>query len=484
MEAQFVAINLVAIFAPTTFHMTRYYLTFLFSLLLAFHTVSAPSESSSREDLKNDRITEKPVRSPLLIKDISGNSHQDTQNKKDSEFTDHIYDPDIRTVLIFKKGFQLNPPVISLENQDQLEVRFDDHYPQTRTYAYSIEHCTHDWKSSDLIESEYIDGFFSHYVNDYTNSFNTMHRYTHHSFSFPNRDLRITRSGNYILKVFPEGEPDKITFTRRFMVQESLVHVSAQVVAPRNVAMRHEGHEIQFSIQHGEFAINNPYRDLHVKLIQNRRWENAITELKPVFVKNNELVYDYDAPATFLAGNEYRPLDLKSFTYQMEYIRRSERTPLGQKIVLQPDDKRVFMQYRTLDDINGQFLIKNDDGYNDHTESDYATVYFSLMMDQPLIGSDIYIYGGFNSFACGPENQLTYNADLNAYQGELLLKQGFYNYQYAVVEHHRKDEPDITILEGSFQETENEYTILVYYRDFSNNYDQLIGVSHVYANRR
>lgn len=404
-------------------------------------------------------------------------------SQPDEIYQDQTFDHYIKTILFHPAGGPLNAPIINLETEEALVVRFDDHHPHVRSFAYSIEHCTHDWKSSDLIESEYIDGFFSHYVNDYSHSFNTFHQYVHHRFSFPNRDLRLTRSGNYVLRVFPEDDPDQVIFTRRFMVAENKVHVQAKVIAPRTVSMRQEGQEIQFTIHHGEFDINNPYRDLNVKLLQNQQWSTAITDLKPVFIKRNELVYDYDAPATFMAGNEYRPLDLKSFRYAMEYIRRSERTPEGHKIVLQPDQKRVFKQYLNNPDINGNLLIKNDDGYNDHTESDYATVYFSLVMDQPLIGSDLYIYGGFNNFQCNEENKMAYNANLGMYQGQLLLKQGFYNYQYAVVEHHNPNKPDITILEGSFRDTENNYTILVYYRDFSNNYDQLVGMSVVFSNR-
>lgn len=393
------------------------------------------------------------------------------------------YDPDIHTVLVHKAGFQLNPPIINLNANEQIEVRFDDLHPYPRSFAYTVEHCTHDWKPSDMVESEYIDGFYTNYITDYSSSFNTQHLYTHHRFVLPNRDMRLKRSGNYLLKVYAGDNPDKVIFTHRIMVAESLVNVKAKVVPPRNVALRHEGQEIQFSVLNGPLEIANPYSDLHVKLYQNQRWNDGIVDLKPVFVKSNELVYDYDAPATFMGGKEYRPLDLKSFRYAMEYIRTSQRTPEGHKIVLMPDEKRVFKQYRSIDDINGQFLIKNDDGYADHTESDYAQVFFSLIMDSPLLGMDIYIYGGFNNFRCTEENKMTYNAKLGVYQGNLLLKQGFYNYMYATQDR-GSEKADITLLEGSSQQTENEYAILVYYRDFSNNYDQLVGTSYVYANKR
>lgn len=440
---------------------------------------------SAQEDKDSPRFIDESTedKDSKTRDDKRKNTAPDPVDEPPFVYDDRTYDPDIRTVLVYKSGLQLNPPVISLGSQEVIEVRFDDHHPYTRSFAYTIEHCTHDWKSSDLIESEYIDGFYENFINDYTPAFNTIFKYTHHRFQFPNRDLRLRRSGNYLLKVYADDDSDNVIFTRKIMVYENQVQVNAKAVAPRNVALRHEGHEIQFSILHGAFEINNPYRDLHVKLVQNQQWNTAITDLKPVYVKSNELVYDYDEPATFMAGNEYRFLDLKSFRYSMENIRLSERTPEGHKVVLQPDLKRVFRQYETIQDINGQFLIKNDDGFKDHTESDYARVYFSLKMETPLMGSDIYVYGGFNGFQCVEENKMEYNADLSLYQCNLLLKQGFYNYQYAVVEAHNK-KPDTTILEGSFFETENEYAVLVYYRDFSNNYDQLIGVSYVYANKR
>lgn len=462
------------------FLFTPFILTLLFLVNLLAH---GQEDTQSPHFLGNPEKTDEDRKAGNSKKQEQLVSSPEKQSNPPYVYADRTYDPEIRTVLIYKSGFQLAPPIISLGSGEQIEVRFDDFHPYTRNFAYSVEHCTHNWEPSNMVESEYIDGFFNNFINDYTNAFNTYYRYTHHHFTLPNRDIRLTKSGNYLLKVYPEGQPDKVIFTRRFMVYENLVGIEARAVAPRNVALRHEGHEIQFTINHGAFDINNPYRDLHVKLLQNQQWQNAITDLKPVYVKRSQLVYDYDAPATFLAGNEYRPLDLKSFRYSMEYIRTSQRTPEGHKVVLQPDQKRVFIRYSRIDDINGEFLIKNDDGFADHTESDYTEVFFSLRMDTPLLGSKIYIYGAFNGFQCTPENEMTYNPDLNLYQGKLLLKQGFYNYQYAVVEDH-SGVPDVTILEGSFQDTENEYSILVYYRDFSAIYDQLIGVSYVYANKR
>ncbi|TVR37366.1 MAG: DUF5103 domain-containing protein [Cryomorphaceae bacterium] len=455
-------------------------------LLFSVPDITAQTEVNQPEFIEDeDRPkTKKELREERrLQREAEEKARREEAKKNQLPFEDRVYDEHIKTILVHKAGLQLNPPVIQMGGVEKIEVRFDDLHPYSRTFAYSVEHCTHDWQGSDLIESEYLEGFFTNYINDFSNSFNTTQPYMHHRFAFPNEDLRITRSGNYLLKVFADDDPSKVIFTRRFMVTENVVMIDAKAAAPRNVALRQEGQEIQFTINHGSFPIPNPFRDLNVVLIQNQRWNSAITGLNPVFVKGGELVYDYDAPATFMAGNEYRPLDIKSFTYQMENILRSERTPLGWQILLAPDQPRVFRRYETIRDINGQAFVKNDDGFADHTESDYATVHFTLKVDQPLIRSEIYVYGGYNNFALTEENKMTYNPEIGSYQCSLHLKQGFYNYKYAVVEEH-VGIPDITIIEGSFMETENAYMILVYHRNFSNNYDQLIGVSYVNANRR
>ena len=73
---------------------------------------------------------------------------------------------------------------------------------------------------------------------------------------------------------------------------------------------------------------------------------------------------------------------------------------------------------------------------------------------------------------------MIYNFDLNAYEAKILLKQGYYNYEYVFLENMSKT-GDATFLEGSYWETKNEYTIFVYHRQPGDSYDQLVGVGFV-----
>ena len=71
---------------------------------------------------------------------------------------------------------------------------------------------------------------------------------------------------------------------------------------------------------------------------------------------------------------------------------------------------------------------------------------------------------------------MNFNADKGIYETHLLLKQGFYDYTYMAVD---KNDPQIrNELDGNYYETENLYTILVYFRSFTDRSDQLIGVAN------
>jgi hypothetical protein len=101
-------------------------------------------------------------------------------------------------------------------------------------------------------------------------------------------------------------------------------------------------------------------------------------------------------------------------------------------------------------------------------------VYFSLAYPYELEeNEEIYIYGAFNNFELNELNKMYYNLALELYEGVLLLKQGFYNYKYVLKQN---DLLYKNSLSGSHSLAENEYLILVYYRNIGGRYDALVGV--------
>lgn len=418
-----------------------------------------------------------------LWKSLNTPAHKDTAlddyyGSGAIRYEDRIYKKNIRSVELRDESFMLSQPILNLESEEKLRMSFDDMNAEMGSYSYTFIHCNANWEPSGLMISEYIDGFTDNTINDYRYSFNTLQRYTHFNASFPNNSTRITKSGNYILKIYQDGDPENIVITRRFMVYSSKIMIECRVLQASVIEDRNYKQELDFTIIKNSYNINNPYGDLKIVITQNNRWDNIKTDLKPVFVKDNELVYDYDQENVFSAGNEFRNFDIKSIRYQSERIAKVRIDSLGNQVTLYPDEKRSFKRYYSMSDMNGNFLVKVQEGNNSEVEADYCYVHFFLPYNDVLTDGNLYVFGAFNAWSCNRENLMKYNAERRGYECTLYLKQGYYNYVFAFL----KDgvtAADETLIEGSHYETENDYCIYVYHRQTGTFYDQLIGVKRL-----
>lgn len=393
-------------------------------------------------------------------------------------YGDFIYKNNIHSVLFHKKGFELSPPLIRLNTNERLILRFDDLDGGYKNYSYTIVHCDAGWQPSQLEPYEYIDGFYEDQINDYRHAVNTRMSYTHYWLEFPAQHLRPMLSGNYLLKVFQDGDPDKVVLTRRFMIFEPRLHVEASVRQANLVVHRDSRQQISFTINTSELYISNPYQEIQVVLTQNGRWDNAIAGLPPRSIHGNSLIYDYEQETLFEGGNEFRRFDIRSLRYTSERISDFSSSRTHTEVFLIPDQRRPHRRYSFADDINGRFSIKTHDAPDDHTEADYAWVHFSLPMNAPLPDGDIFILGGLTQWHLNENSRLTYNYTSKEYAISLLLKQGYYNYQYVVLES-GETAGSLIPVEGSHSEAENDYTIYVYYRQPGLRYDQLLGVTQL-----
>lgn len=393
-------------------------------------------------------------------------------------YEDYVYRKNIKTVLLHDETYELSKAILNLDSQEKLILSFDDLDADLKNYSYTLIHCNSNWDPSDLMPAEYMDGFQENTINDYHYSFNTIQKYTHYNTVFPNETMRITKSGNYILKVFVDGNPENIVITKRFMVYQNKIIIQAKVSAASIIADRNYKQEIDFTIKHSGYEIKNPYGDLKVVLTQNSRWDNAITTLKPLFVKDDELVYDYDEDNVFQGGNEFRNFDIKSIRYHSERIYSVKTDSSGNQVELYTDEKRSFKRYYTNPDINGKYLIKIQEGNNSEVEADYCFVHFFLPYDDALTNGNLYVFGAFNDWKCTRENLLHYNEKHFGYECTLYLKQGYYNYEYVFLAD-GATVADETLVEGTHYDTENDYTIFVYHRQNGTFYDQLIGLKHM-----
>ncbi len=388
-----------------------------------------------------------------------------------------IYKSNIKSVVLEQVNLRLSEPIIELGMNDRLILSFDDLDGDFKNYSYTLIHCDANWAPSNLLQNEYLSGFTEDRILDYRTSFNTIQNYTHYIQEIPGREAKPIVSGNYLVKVYIEGEPDFPVLTRRMMVIQSKTSIEATVQRATIVSNRDSRQEIDFSIFYKGIQISNPFEDVKVVLMQNGRWDNAITGLKPLFLRDNQLEYNYDEENTFDAGNEYRTFDLRTLRVQTQYVKDIVHGPDGYTVVLTPSISRSFDRYVFENDINGKFLIKNQDGRDNDLESEYVKVKFNLKHDI-LANGNFYVFGALSDWKTSPDNKMTYNYDEGAYEALLFLKQGYYDYQYVFLEDGSKV-PDATVVEGNHYETGNEYTILVYYRQLGGRYDQLVGIKRI-----
>lgn len=358
-----------------------------------------------------------------------------------------------------------------------LELSFDDLDADSKDYQYKIEHMTHDWQSSRLSPSQYIDGFDQNTIIDVTNSFNTFQSYSHYSVRIPNVNTVITKSGNYLLSVL--NYDDEVIFTRRFVYYENAAIIGVTVGRSRDATTLNTHQTIQFSINHPTIQINNPQKEIKVVILKNYNWNETITNLQPNFFKPNQLLYTYTNKTNFWGGNEYLNFDTKIIRNNSLNVLKMEKRELFHHY-LYPFTYNASRAYRFNPDINGQFIIRTIEANDSRTEADYAMMHFNLQVEAPFT-KDVYVYGAYNDFSIEESNKMTYDNANKTYKADILLKQGFYNYTYATVD--ENGEANTNKINGSFFETENEYTVIVYYRPFGSFYQKVIGIGTGFFNQ-
>ena len=359
-----------------------------------------------------------------------------------------------------------------------LVLSFDDLDADSKEYQYKIEHMTHDWQKSRLLSSQYINGFDQNYINNVTNSFNTFQSYSHYEVKIPNVNTVITKSGNYLLSVIDAS--NEVVFTRRFVLYEDLTTIGVSVVRSRNTKTVNTQQTIQFSVNHPNIQINNPGLEINVAIIKNNNWNETISNLQPTFFKPNQLLYTYTNKTNFWGDNEYLNFDSKIIRNKSLNIVKITKDDVFNHY-LYPHVYNEFLEYTYNPDINGQFVIRTLEGNDNDTEADYALMHFTLQVDEMFTEKEVYVYGAFNDFSISDTNRMYFNPNTNTYNASILLKQGFYNYTYAtigadgLVNTHQ--------INGSFFETENQYTVIAYYKPFGSLYDRVIGVGSGFFNQ-
>lgn len=374
----------------------------------------------------------------------------------------------IKTIILRSSLTNDYAPIIRLG--DHFIFEFDDLNADQQQYSYRIEHYDYNWEPSGLTDTEYINGYATDWIRNYDNAFNTLQPYTHYTVTFPNENTSIKISGNYLLTVLDEN--DEVVFTRPFIIYEPLVDVGVTVHQSRDIATLKTDHNIELVVNHPNLNINNPGQEVKIVVYQNNDWNTRLDDIKPQFYRGSQLLYRYGDKLSFHAGNEFLYFDTKQIRVATNTIARVVLDDLF-NAYLYINEARANKPYTLYPDINGNFVIRTIDSDDSALEADYCWVHFALEYYGDPEKNAVYIYGNFNGWQLTDENTMTYNEASKMYTGKLLLKQGFYNYTYVTA--NAEKEVNNQEIEGSFYQTEDMYTALVYYRPFGSRYDRVIG---------
>lgn len=375
----------------------------------------------------------------------------------------------IKTVSFIQNG-QNQIPIFKLG--DGFQFQFDDLFGNEANYYYEIIHCDYNWKPTEIPKSEYLQGFDNQRIQEYSNSINTLQTYSHYKLSIPNQNTQLRISGNYVLKILDENK--EVVFSRKFILYEDLVTIPAQVKRARTVNNLEFKHNLEFTIKSNTITFQNPLANVKVVLLQNGQWNTAIKNIVPQYTIGNVLIYKYDTQTQFWAGNEFLYFDNNNIKAATNNVARVDSNNEIYNAHLYTNAARRNFPYAFTQDVNGNFVVRNSNATDSEVEADYAWVYFSLSAPAFMMNKDIYVSGMFNNFRLTPEYKMDYNTQKGIYEKAILIKQGFTNYQYIVSDDKGNIDPENAI-DGNFYQTENDYFIMVYYRENNDRYDRVIG---------
>ncbi len=372
---------------------------------------------------------------------------------------------------------QLARPILELNSDHVLNISFDELSHEARYYSYTVYHCNADWSPSDLLTSEYLNGYTTADIDNYELSYNTQQLYTHYQFSFPNDDMQLKLSGNYAIRIYEDGDTEQTVAWACFSVVEPQVFINADFRANTDIEINGRYQQLDLDISTGGYQVRDAFSELKILVRQNGRTDNQAFVTRPTFVEKSRLRYINNKALIFEGGNEYRIFDILSEYILGNGVDKVEFDRQYYHATLFPSEMDTY-NYSSAQDANGQYVINRENSDYSDTEADYMWVHYTLPMENPHFDGSIYIGGDMNYNKLDENTRMQYDYEHKQYIYSQYLKQGGYNYQYWFV-NKGGNKATLQRTDGSFWKAQNEYTIYVYHRPWGERYDKLIGYQSI-----
>lgn len=403
------------------------------------------------------------------------------QSLSDQPYETRSFSDRFKTLRTQVEGRELFPPIIDLNTNEHITISFDEMTEEVSYLQYSLVHCNADWRPSALSDLEYLDGFNTNPIEEFDFSMATFAHYVHYSLTLPNEDVQFKVSGNYVLLVYPENEPERVLLQVCFSVYENNILVAPSVTSRTDIDYNREHQQVSVTLNANNYRIQNPYNELKVSVTQNGRRDNEVIVNRPLRVQGSQIFFDHDRNLIFEAGNEFRRFEMVATRYAGLGVSNIYHFDPYYHVELTPVKPRSESSYLYDQTQNGRFVIRQSGASNSDTEADYFVVHFTLDSD-PIPGGKIYIDGELTNHLYSPYNEMVYNPQTEQYEKTLLLKQGSYNYQYLFLPDGARTATAAPV-EGNYYQTVNEYLVKVYHRAPGERYDRLIGIGMSYSGR-
>ena len=391
-----------------------------------------------------------------------------------TSFAKHqILSPAIKSLQVVVNDQWTSMPVVTLGDDDVLNIAFDELSHDVHRYVAHLEHCEADWSpSDDIFESDWLEGFNDQPIDDYEKSLNTTVLYTHYRLQFPNEQCRLKLSGNYRLHILDDDNDGEEVLTAEFRVVEPKMDIRLGATVNTDLGLNKRYQQVNMLLNYNTLPVTFPEEQLQVMVLQNGREDNMKLNVRPNYITTKGLRWEHNQQLIFDAGNEYHKfevLDPTHITMGLEHVEWNEADGHYHAYPYTCEPRRNYLYD---EDADGAFYIRNSDNVENDRLSDYVYVHYKLMPARHYEHTRVVIDGDWTTEAADTYT-MSYDESDRSYNAVVLQKMGYYNYRLQMVDldgiSHSLPE------EGSFYQTENRYQAFVYYKGNSDRTWRLVG---------